>query len=59
VKVEKYQFTAGLLVTQAGFERRNVATKATAKAVEAVTVETLSAFTTWRADVMRLRLGDI
>jgi hypothetical protein len=59
VKVKKYPFTVGLLVTQAGFERRNVATNATAKAVEAVTVETLSAFTTWRADVMRLRLGGI
>jgi hypothetical protein len=57
VRVKKYPFTAGLLVTQAGFERRNVQTKATAEAVQAISPEALIAFASWRANVMRLRIG--
>jgi hypothetical protein len=58
VRVKKYPFTAGLLVTRAGFERRNVQTKATAEAEQAVSAEALIAFASWRADVMRLRTGN-
>lgn len=57
VRVKKYPFTAGLLVTRAGFERRNVQTKATAEAVKSVSVEALTAFASWRADLIRLRTG--
>lgn len=56
-RVKKYPFTAGLLVTRAGFDRRNVQTKATAEAEQAVSAEALIAFAAWRADVMRLRTG--
>lgn len=58
-RVKKYPFTAGVLVTRAGFERRNVRTKAAADAVKAASPEALTAFASWRADVMRLRTGTL
>lgn len=58
VRVKNYPFTAGLLVTRAGFERRDVQTKATAEAEQAVSAEALIAFAPWRTDVMRLRTGN-
>lgn len=55
-KAKTYPFTAGLLVTKAGFDRRNIHTKATTAAVAAVTVDVLKEFLSWRSDIIRMRL---
>src|SRR6266550_18993 len=59
LRVKRYTFTAGMLVTQAGFERRNVRTKAATEAVKAAGTDALITFASWRADVMRLRAGNL
>jgi hypothetical protein len=56
-QVKKYPFTAGMLVSRGGFERRNIRTKAASGAVAAVSGEALTKFASWRADLVRVRAG--
>jgi hypothetical protein len=53
-RAKQYPFTAGQLVTQAGFERRGIRTKA-AEAAVSVGSERLAEFVLWRNDLIKLR----
>jgi hypothetical protein len=55
-KARKYPFTAGMLVTAGGFERRNIQTRAAREAVEAAGVDAVRKFTPWRAELMLKRV---
>jgi hypothetical protein len=50
----KYPFTAGLLVTPSGFERRDIRSKAAQAAVQAA-FDRLDEFLAWRDDLIRQR----
>jgi hypothetical protein len=51
---KKYPFTAGLLVTKNGFERRGIRTKAADKAV-ATAEQEIVPFLKWRAEFIQAR----
>jgi hypothetical protein len=53
-KAKQYPFTAGLLVTSGGFERRGIRTKAAEAAVR-VHDDRVGEFVSWRNDVISLR----
>jgi hypothetical protein len=57
VRTRKYPFSAGMLVTRQGFERRDIHTKAASNAIAAVTLQSLSTFTSWRNGLARYRAG--
>jgi hypothetical protein len=53
-RAKRYPFTAGLLVTSAGFERRDIRTKAAEDAVRAE-AERIEEFVSWRNELIQLR----
>jgi len=55
LRVKRYPITASILVTRAGFERRNLRTKAVDDAINLTSVDVLTRFASWRADVIRMR----
>jgi hypothetical protein len=55
-KVKQYPFAAGILVTQDGFNRRNIHSRAAKEAVRAADSPVLQEFLDWRARVMQRRL---
>jgi hypothetical protein len=54
-RVQKYPFTAGMLVTPAGFARRGIHTRAAKQAAKLAESQMLQDFLTWRANVLQLR----